>query len=340
MTELISICIPTFNRSLLLTEALNSIEINTAGRTDVEVVISDNGSQDNTEAVVDGFRNRIPNLRYYRNSENIGPVKNLRKVVEHARGEYVWMLADDDVIVEGALSILTGFLTQNPDVMYLFYSREVVDYDLNPTPQGKQPHGLQTDLIFSNGNDLFCACDGQMPYIIGFFSSTIIQRQLWMENVTQVKAVSDSFAWDHLSIILRAIREKRCAILSTVGVKARLNYRPVKASSKVGFDDSIRFLKDTGKMGYDLQQINKTMIKVVQSESKSFVVDKAKGLRGDNIFQFMADQKLLRFARYSSFWGILSVFPAGLLKQLFRFYSAVKDNKKKSISSNGQDPIY
>ncbi len=323
MTAKISICIPTFNRSILLAEALASVESNLEDRKDVEVVISDNASQDETEAVVDSFKDRIPNLRYYKNTENIGPVNNLRKVIESATGNYIWILSDDDVIVDGALSNMIGFLTKNPGIMYVFYSRELVDCNLKPTRHGKQPHGLLSDLTFSNGNELFCSCDGQMPYLIGFFSSTIIQRNLWLENAARVKVISDNYAWDHLIIILKAIKNQRCAILSMPGVKARLNFRPLKANSKISFDDSILSLIDIGKMGYSDHLINKVIARIIGTESKSFVVDQAKGLRKDNIVRFLAYNKIKKYMVYSLPWGAVSLLPVFLLKTLWDLYSAM-----------------
>ncbi len=320
MSFKISICIPTYNRSELLSEAIESVVLNFEGRTDVEVVVSDNASSDDTKSVVDSFKDRIPNLRNFRNRENIGPVRNLRKTIEYAQGDFVWILADDDVLAVGALPRLLLFLDANPEVDYVYYSREIVDYHLNTTQAGVQPQGLMSDMLFANGNDLFCACDGQMPYILGFFSSTIIRRSIWTKAASNTKIVSDGYSWDHLLVILKAIRHRKSAILSAVGVKARLNFRPVKANSRIGFDDSIQVLNEIASLDYSPRQVGATIQQIIKTESRSFVIDKAKGFRNDSIPGYLGSLGIRHYAKYAYFWGIASFIPAWILKILWRFY--------------------
>ncbi len=92
---LVSIGIPTYNRAdRFLQEALRSALEQTYPN--IEVIVSDNCSKDDTERVVQGFRS--PRLRYFRHETNIGANNNFNFCLEQARGEYFQLLQDDDTI--------------------------------------------------------------------------------------------------------------------------------------------------------------------------------------------------------------------------------------------------
>ena len=98
---LISVVIPTFNRSRLLVRAIESVIPQMSEY--IEIVISDNCSDDDTHAVVDNLINSYPNLaiRYFRNESNIGMVGNWRVALqERAKGEYCLILSDDDYLLD------------------------------------------------------------------------------------------------------------------------------------------------------------------------------------------------------------------------------------------------
>lgn len=91
----VSIGIPTFNRAnsylkQSLPSALHQIYPN------VEIIVSDNCSTDNTGDYVRSFSD--PRIRYFRQSENIGPNNNANFCLSEAKGHYFFLLHDDDLI--------------------------------------------------------------------------------------------------------------------------------------------------------------------------------------------------------------------------------------------------
>lgn len=93
---LISFCIPTFNRASHIQKTLTSIfELPIMRESnEVEVVVSDNASTDNTQQVVMGFANRYPGkVRYFRNEENVKDA-NFEKALKRGDGEYLHLLND------------------------------------------------------------------------------------------------------------------------------------------------------------------------------------------------------------------------------------------------------
>ena len=100
-TLLVSIGIPTYNRAnSYLRYALGSAVDQTYKN--IEIIVSDNCSPDNTESVVKEFND--PRIRYYRQRENIGPLNNRNFCLAQARGEYFVMLLDDDLIDDDFIS--------------------------------------------------------------------------------------------------------------------------------------------------------------------------------------------------------------------------------------------
>jgi len=92
---LITIGIPTYNRAdSYLRQTLQSAVNQTYPN--VEIVVSDNGSTDNTGALVKSFSD--PRLRYFRHPENVGVNNNFNSCLKQSRGDYFLLLHDDDMI--------------------------------------------------------------------------------------------------------------------------------------------------------------------------------------------------------------------------------------------------
>ncbi len=94
-SPLFTISIPTYNRAEgYLRDTLASAVAQ--NYQNLEIMISDNASSDNTEAVVRSFDD--PRIRYVKHEKNIGHAGNFDFCITGARGHYVLVLHDDDVI--------------------------------------------------------------------------------------------------------------------------------------------------------------------------------------------------------------------------------------------------
>jgi glycosyltransferase involved in cell wall biosynthesis len=97
---LVSVCIPSFNSEEFIAMTLESVLSQTL--TDSEVVISDDKSTDGTISVIKRFQD--PRIRLLENEQNLGLGANWNKVLSSARGEYVKLLGDDDVLYPQCLA--------------------------------------------------------------------------------------------------------------------------------------------------------------------------------------------------------------------------------------------
>lgn len=92
----IEIMIPTYNRAKYLDSTLNSL-LNSPFK-DCKITIRDNASPDNTPEICKKYSQLFENLIIIRNRKNIGGNANILRCYEEATSEYVWVLADNDIL--------------------------------------------------------------------------------------------------------------------------------------------------------------------------------------------------------------------------------------------------
>jgi glycosyltransferase involved in cell wall biosynthesis len=156
MTRLLSFAVTTWNRARYLEQLLEALATQIADlHYDIEVLISDNGSTDSTPEVVRRYQQRFDFIRYYRNPENLGPVKNVTLAVQRADAEYVWLFCDDDLPVPGAVSQVYSRLSEYQGrIALLFVNRSIHNAELTTTIMARV-HSQATDIFYPDGRDLF-----------------------------------------------------------------------------------------------------------------------------------------------------------------------------------------
>ena len=122
----ISVVIPTYNRAVYLDAAIASVLAQCGA--DFEIIISDNGSLDNTQAIVNKYL-VDSRVRYYRNEQNIGMVRNWRKAIyEYATGDWFILLSDDDYLIDPAyLAKASQLIQNNPKLMMVYAEGFLLD---------------------------------------------------------------------------------------------------------------------------------------------------------------------------------------------------------------------
>lgn len=113
----LTIAIPTYNRAAQLKVCLQRV-LDQANN-DVEVLISDNCSDDETEQYMHALVPQCENVAYYRNTENIGADRNFLNCFQKATGEYVMLLGDDDFLLPGAVDSILEILDTHPVFVHL-----------------------------------------------------------------------------------------------------------------------------------------------------------------------------------------------------------------------------
>jgi len=112
---LVTIAIPTYNRVNYLQEAIQSALSQTY--THLEIIVSDNASDDNTQEVVSKFCD--PRISYIRQDTNVGMHANWQFCLEKAAGEFFLLLSDDDTLMPEAIEwLVEQFHVPNVAMVY------------------------------------------------------------------------------------------------------------------------------------------------------------------------------------------------------------------------------
>jgi glycosyltransferase involved in cell wall biosynthesis len=222
----ISICIPTYNRAAHLSNCLQSIVSNKSRFTiDFEVCVSDNCSTDGTEKVVRRVQANM-DIRYQKNSENLGVPGNFINVVAMARGEFVWLLGDDDLLMPYALEKLNILIGSHPrvDFFYVnayFLTAEFVQSFPQPFNTVNLPKKLKPFSSWSNSGEMefMDLVDPKISFdFLGGMYLSVFRRENWKQNVGVLddSAVKDRRIFSHfdntfpqLKIFSRAFANSR-----------------------------------------------------------------------------------------------------------------------------------
>ncbi len=121
--SLVSICTPTYNRPELLERTLRSCLAQTFQ--DFEIIVTDNSTNDLSAQMIERLNDS--RIRYFKNEKNLGPVGNTSRAVSLAKGKYIKILMDDDLIKPECLEKMVEALEKNPAAGVAMAPMEIID---------------------------------------------------------------------------------------------------------------------------------------------------------------------------------------------------------------------
>ena len=189
----ISICIPTYNRADLLVHSLRKILLSSNIFLDkVEVIVSDNHSVDNTESILAKLKMEFPFLRSYRNDNNIGFNLNFFKLVDnYAKGEYLWIIGDDDFVDEDALDSVLKVLERYSNLNFLGLNFRLLAKDDAVAWEKEVSENLVEITTTENAINLQSK---PQNLLTTFLSCNIIKRKIYLEFD---KSIFSNDSWDN-----------------------------------------------------------------------------------------------------------------------------------------------
>jgi abequosyltransferase len=160
--KVLTLCFPTYNRDWCIKEQIQRLRqcpIDTLN--DIEIIISDNCSTDDTEkfvqeAISDGF-----NCVYVKNEVNLGMDGNFVQCFKLAKGDYIWLLGDDDYIIIESLPALVSLLALG-------------QYGLVHLNQREQKTTLKNDIEKYKDDNKFIR---DISYWVTFISANIVNTK-------------------------------------------------------------------------------------------------------------------------------------------------------------------
>jgi len=153
-TPKISIIVPVFNMGQFLARAIDSFLMQTED--DLEIIICDNNSSDNTREVVQQYSDK--RIRYYRNESNIGMINNFNTGLKRARGKYVTLISCDEFMVgKDSLSKRLALLESGKDIDLVWcdynletISGEIVSFKMIYPPKNILTAGEGIQAVFND----------------------------------------------------------------------------------------------------------------------------------------------------------------------------------------------
>ncbi len=116
---LLSILMPTYNRVNFAKTQLDFILRECAEeREKIEIVVSDNASEDGTKEMLEQYRDK--GIIVNRNNSNLGIVANMYVGSQFCSGKYLWIFSDDDIVKPGAIKHVIQLLNKYQDINYIF----------------------------------------------------------------------------------------------------------------------------------------------------------------------------------------------------------------------------
>ena len=182
MKPVISICIPSYNRPVELSELLRSIALEPRGGW--EIVISEDHAprRDEVRMVVEEFRAAHPDIpiAYFSNERNLGFDGNLRVLFERASGAYCLFMGDDDTMCNGALAKVQAAVA-HPNIGVVLRSWQSVD---KATGDSIELHRYYpSDRLFESGPST----------IVSFFRKCVFLSGIVVHRETALRYATDRF---------------------------------------------------------------------------------------------------------------------------------------------------
>ncbi len=125
VTPLLSIAIPTYNRDVILDEALSKLlpQINEQRKV-IEFIISDNASNDTTQKIIKNHKEKYPGINFVSNLQpvNTGYYGNFKKCKQLSTGKYFWLLSDNEFVGNDIIVFVIDILNRQNEVSAIYLS--------------------------------------------------------------------------------------------------------------------------------------------------------------------------------------------------------------------------
>jgi glycosyltransferase involved in cell wall biosynthesis len=169
----LSVCIATYNRARFIGETLDSIIPQLVG--DVELIIVDGASPDDTQQVVQQHIGAHPRVRYIREPTNSGVDQDYDKAVGYASGEYCWLMSDDDLLAPGAIDGVLQQLDGRSDLIVV--NSKVKNAHLSDELRPRLLDIANDQRHDAPGGEALFA---QVATYLSFIGGVVVRRGFWM----------------------------------------------------------------------------------------------------------------------------------------------------------------
>lgn len=288
--KLLSIYIPTYNRAklldLMLIDLLPQIK---EVEDDIELVISNNCSEDNTEEIVKKYSYDY-DIKYNKNGKNIGS-ENFMIAKELCHGEYCLILGDDDLFIRGKLPVLIKILKENSNIDYFFLNfalisiknrNEIIESDKKYVPLPKDCFSRDFEVKEVNKWEQMYNIKNKYPStMFAYLGSNLFRTSIWrdynnilnynVENVVtkeinnEITYIKLDYIFPHIKIVSTAMKGKKCYYIGepviAQGFGAQLFWSDWDVINILTINELYEYYKNIGISLNDIKPFTKDLMK-------------------------------------------------------------------------------
>lgn len=190
MKPTLSACLATYNYGRYLNESVEAI-VSQSMPAD-EIVVVDDCSTDDTRNVMSELCRRFPQIKYYRNPENIGTLSTVERMIELSSGSYMALLGADDPIDLTYFEKLFALARRYPQAGIICSDYRAIDVEGNKTP-------VRFSTILGKGyitpSAVIDAYRNSPVTMAVPTNSTIWKRSTWFEAGGIIRSMRWHFDW-------------------------------------------------------------------------------------------------------------------------------------------------
>ena len=297
--KLISICIPSYNRSEELYRLLKSIDSKENEKLEIVICEDKSPKREEINDIVKKFINETRyEVKYFENNINLGYDKNIKELVTKAIGDFIVFMGDDDIFISNALDKLIIFLEKNHSLGYVLKSHQYIFKD-----------SRVEKFRYFNGNQFFQA--GEDTYIELFRKSVFISGFTINRNYISDLLIDDfdGALLFQLYLLAEVALNYECAYFDTPLTQAKEEGVPFFGNSEseknlytpgtITIENSLNFLKGFFKITkfiddkYKLNSTNKIKTDMSKYFYPSLAIQREKGLK--EFFRYVKELNKIGF---------------------------------------------
>jgi glycosyltransferase involved in cell wall biosynthesis len=127
----VSIITITYNQKEFVNDTIDSCLKQTFDKDKYEIIISDDGSTDGTQEIIQEYANKYKNIVPLLSKENTGIANNANRALAVAKGKYLALLSGDDIMLPKKIETQVEYLKKNDDVIGCSHDMEVFNSETN-----------------------------------------------------------------------------------------------------------------------------------------------------------------------------------------------------------------
>ena len=188
---LLTIAIPTYNRLEYLKELLPEMIKQCEPYPEIEILVSDNCTTDGSFSYIRDLATKNK-MRYRANSSNVGADENFVRCVEAAKGKYIWLFGDDEILCKGAINKMISTLETYPASLFIIGNTRRI----KPGPGSQFFRTYKEFIIYMKPSDVL--------------DHTLITCNIFQKNMfdTSIARKYQSTNYGHMRAVITSLRKR------------------------------------------------------------------------------------------------------------------------------------